>query len=905
MFPHSRFGKEGMNQESSSLAGIGLFRWLRPTSLRMRLMNMLGLFALLAFLLSVVGVVYFVSRIEAVAWRGRQTEAAVAAAQKVSSFLLHAEENLVFLGQLEPAYLAADPKIMQRMMALHDEMQEIVRLDADGVVIASAAQGRPLLANLFTIPLSQWFQRARSGEHYYSGVQLSASDEPYLILAVPTSDGGVVVTRLRMAIIGQVVSEVRFGETGQVYVISQDGWLMAHTDDTLVTNQTSVTEQAMFRSFQQRASQEWSGAYTNFQGESVAGVTVPVGQAGWILIAEISQREAYAASRNALLILGSGILLFTGLVILITHRFLVDSILKPLEKLRAGTERLSKGELDFRVGLQLDNEIGSVAQAFDTMAARLYDSARALDAQAVSLAEEVAERRLTEAALRQNETRYRAIVEDQTELICRFQHDGVLTFVNEAYCQYFDKAHDELVGQTFLPLVPEEDQAFVATQFGSLDQDNPVISYEHRVILGNGDVRWMQWTDRATFSDDGSLVEFQAVGRDVTEQKLAEAEVRRLNTDLERRVELRTEELARAVEELRKEITERQRTEGELLESQKRLQLALGAAQAGAWAWSMHNNQAVWSDENYRVMGLEPGSVEPHYNNWLACVHPADQQRANELVSEAVSNSSNLDIEFRVVWPDGSIHWINDIGQITFDEAGQPEGMYGIQMDITERKQIEAEIRTSLREKEVLLKEIHHRVKNNLQVIASMLNLQSGYLDDAQAQEIFQESQNRVAAMATIHEKLYQSRNMARVDFADYIRDLTTQLLSSYTGSEQDIQLEIVADDIWLGINTAVPCGLILNELVSNALKHAFPFGRQTGQVTVQFQRLPAGRLALSVADNGVGMPAYMDWQQLSSLGLTLVNTLARQIGGRLEVENRQGTLFRVIFPTPLEGTNQ
>jgi len=514
-----------------------------------------------------------------------------------------------------------------------------------------------------------------------------------------------------------------------------------------------------------------------------------------------------------------------------------------------------------------------------------------------ALQREITERQLVEQALRQSEVRYRAIVQDQTELICRFQPDGVLTFVNDAYCQYFDKDHDELLGDTFLPRVPEEDRTFVATQFSSLNHNKPVITYEHRVILDNGDMRWMQWTDRAIFDKAGFLVEYQAVGRDVTDRKVAEAEIQHLNNDLERRVKLRTAELAQANEELRQEVAERQQAEAKLLESQQRLQLALNAAKAGAWAWNMHTNQAVWSDENYLVMGLQPGSVEPHYDHWLACVHPEDRQKASEQIAEAIRSLSELDIEFRVVWPDGSIRWLNDIGQMRLDENGQPEGMYGIQVDITERKQIEAEMRASLHEKEVLLKEIHHRVKNNLQVIASMLSLQSTYLEDARTQAALRESQTRVAAMATIHEKLYQSKNLARIDFGDYIRDLTAQLLSSYTSHDRNIRLEIVAEDIWLGVNTAVPCGLILNELVANALKHAFPDGWADGRVKVQFHRVAADRVCLCVADNGVGISSDIDPQRTGTLGLQLVNTLARQIDGRLEIEKGKDTAFRVTFP--------
>ena len=874
------------------------------SSLRARLMGLLGLFLLGGFLFAATNILFFVNRAETISWQGRQGEAARGAATTVSELLEHAKLNLTYLGQINQAALATDPNILQGMIKYHPELLEVARLGTDGVAVASAFQDQPLLENMFTIPLSQWFQQARSGKTFFGGVQISATDEPYLILAVPAIDGGVVAARLHMTALWQAVADIRFGETGQAYVINQTGRIIAHTDPFVVINETSISQRAEFHSIKQFTGSTWSGNYDNFQGEPVVGVTAAIPATDWILITELSQQEAYAASRSAMLVLGSGTLLFTTLLMLLARAFLSRSVLQPMEKLREGATRIGKGELHHRIGLRQRDEIGLVAQVFDDMAARLSESARALDAQAISLAAEVTERRITEKALRQSEARYRAIVQDQTELICRFQANGVLTFVNDAYCHYFSKSREELVGFSFMPLIPQEDQDVMAGLYSqtSFSQENPLITTEHRVILANEEIRWMQWTDRAIFDDAGNLVEYQSVGRDVTERKIAEEEIKRLNAELEQRVMLRTMELAQAIDELQKEVVERKRAETEVREGQQRLQLALRAAKAGAWAWNLHTNEAVWSDENYLVMGLEPGSVAPHYTNWLACVHPEDQQAANEWVVEAVEKHGNLNIEFRIIWPDGSVHWINDIGQMNFDESGQPVGMYGIQMDITERKQIEAEIKASLHEKEVLLKEIHHRVKNNLQVIASMLNLQSSYVEDPQAQEVFQVSQNRVAAMATIHEKLYQSKNLARIDFADYIHDLTTHLFSSYEGRRQEVRLKVEADIIWLGVNTAVPCGLILNELISNALKHAFPGDFPNGQITVQFQRHSANRLRLVVADNGIGFPTHTDILHTTSLGLQLVNTLANQIGGALEIENRQGSRFQITFPTPVEG---
>ena len=205
-------------------------------------------------------------------------------------------------------------------------------------------------------------------------------------------------------------------------------------------------------------------------------------------------------------------------------------------------------------------------------------------------------------------------------------------------------------------------------------------------------------------------------------------------------------------------------------------------------------------------------------------------------------------------------------------------------------------IKNSLREKEVLLKEIHHRVKNNLQIISSLLDLQTGTVKDPRVLQSFQESQHRIRSMALIHEKLYQSPDLAEVDFADYLRSLIAYLVRAYHISEAQVTLKLDTEPVRLRIDTAIPCGLILNELVSNALKHAFPNGRR-GEIDVTVRAEKPERASLWVSDNGVGLPDGMDWRAAPSLGLRLVHTLTQQLHGTLEVETANGATFRLSFP--------
>lgn len=216
-------------------------------------------------------------------------------------------------------------------------------------------------------------------------------------------------------------------------------------------------------------------------------------------------------------------------------------------------------------------------------------------------------------------------------------------------------------------------------------------------------------------------------------------------------------------------------------------------------------------------------------------------------------------------------------------------------IDITERKLAEAQIQASLREKEVLLQEIHHRVKNNLQVISSLLDLQSQQIEEQAMLEVFRESQNRVKSMALVHEKLYQSKNFARINFAEYTESLTNFLFKAYELNSGNVNLELDIDEVNFDIEIAIPCGLIINELVSNALKYAFPNNR-SGTVRVVIRSEGNNIYTMIVEDNGVGFPLECDLNKVKSLGLQLVNVLVKQLKGNLEIDQNRGSKFQIRF---------
>ncbi|HDQ73641.1 MAG TPA: PAS domain S-box protein [Chloroflexi bacterium] len=247
--------------------------------------------------------------------------------------------------------------------------------------------------------------------------------------------------------------------------------------------------------------------------------------------------------------------------------------------------------------------------------------------------------------------------------------------------------------------------------------------------------------------------------------------------------------------------------------------------------------------------------------------------------------------------PDGTRRFVQSV---IFPVEIEQRFMVGsVIRDITEQKRAEQRIQAALHEKEVLLKEIHHRVKNNLAIVAGLLDFQAARVEDEQAREAFLESQNRVYTMAHIHEHLYRSDDLARIEMADYLVNLMNHLRQSY--GAYGVELAVQADDIALPVDVAIPCGLIVNELVSNALQHAFsPERRKPGpdRVAVELYERE-GELTLTVGDNGVGLPPDFDQQNLSSLGLKLTDMLSRQLGGEATHHNEGGAMFTVIWPTP------
>jgi len=391
------------------------------------------------------------------------------------------------------------------------------------------------------------------------------------------------------------------------------------------------------------------------------------------------------------------------------------------------------------------------------------------------------------------------------------------------------------------------------------------------------------------------------------------------------------------------DMTERKEAEEAHRRSEERYAMAAKAGQVGVWDWDLESGE-IFLDPNLKAMlGYENHEIKNQIDVWAAFVHPDDRDRVmKEATPFLEGKSPRYEIEHRMCHKDGSMRWFLARGSLIRNEEDKAVRMVGTDSDITElkkahealqkarsnlalrvkertaelekmnrelkveiqeRERAEERLKVSLEEKEILLKEIHHRVKNNLQVISSLLHLQSEYIQDEKTLAVFKESRHRVRSMAMIHEQLYQGGNLESINFGSFIPDLMNYLSHSYGLETRPIELKIQVDEIMLHIDLAIPCGLIIYELVSNALNHAFPWEAQAGTageqvflVAIDFKENGEGDYTLSVMDNGIGFPDDLDHREAKSMGLQLVAMLVRQLSGSFELDRRDGTAFRIQF---------
>ncbi len=469
-----------------------------------------------------------------------------------------------------------------------------------------------------------------------------------------------------------------------------------------------------------------------------------------------------------------------------------------------------------------------------------------------AVARDITQRKVTEEALQESVMRNEAILKAMPDLMFILTRNG--TYV-DCYATSDDELaipREEILGKNIRDAgFVDEDVALILEKLDEVLSGESIqtIDYQLNTLKGLGTFE----ARLVKFGDDRVL----AIVRDITVVREAEEKLRE------------TEERYRALFERSFDAIFIADFEGNFIDANDKALELLGFNRVDI----LKINYAKLLDEEQLPIALE---------------------RARKLLE---SENYLPTFEFKLKRPDGTHVWIETSSSIIYKD-GTPYAIQGLARDITDRKRAEEQIKASLREKEILLKEIHHRVKNNLQIIKSLLNLQVRTIHDEELQRLFSDSQNRIRAIALIHEKLYQSKDLSRIDFSEYIKTMAEELYRTHINNRDRIRLYTELESIFLNIQQALPCGLILNELLTNIFKYAFPGGwDKQGEIRISLQKKNA-TMIMTVSDNGIGIPDTISLTESDSMGLQLIRMLAvDQLDGEIEVRRDKGATFTLKIP--------
>jgi len=499
---------------------------------------------------------------------------------------------------------------------------------------------------------------------------------------------------------------------------------------------------------------------------------------------------------------------------------------------------------------------------------------------AISIIRDITEQKSIEKVLRENESKFRNLYQNAPIAVSRLNlKTNEYEFVNKEFERlsgYTLEEYNMLDISEKTAMIYNEDRGIASEQYKSWTVEGypGVKKLEYRIINRNKNILWLEtylYIDTDKKGSKNYLIEFAL---DVTERKLNEARIKESEERYRTFIEQSSEGIFRV--EFKNAIPVDLDINEQLKMLDKESYIAESNEQFAKMYGLLSSNDVIgdWNDINVLIK----------------------QYKTSELARKFIQNSYTLieeESEERDADGKSKIFLLNANGVV---ENSKLIRIWGIQWDITNRKIAENALKQSLNEKEILLKEIHHRVKNNLQIVTSLLKLQSKYVNDEKAVELLKESQNRVQSMSLIQQKLYQSRDFSHIEFNEYIQTVTMHLQHSFGILEDRVKVIVDARGIVMSIDNAIPCGLIINELVSNSLKYAFPEGKNGEIYILTAYDKFSGDYWLTVRDNGIGMPKDMDITKSNTYGLSLVYLLVGQMGGTIEVYSSGGTEFRINF---------
>jgi len=687
------------------------------------------------------------------------------------------------------------------------------------------------------------------------------------------------------------------------------------SDDLSNLKPNSPEQQALvnnIRANQQRLRAVFTDVVSTFESTPAnqSAATDMAFQISWSRMAIQNQGMAFDAERlaqtlrdQAHLLERTNITLIFALLGIFGAYFLTNYLivyrraLKSISDLQDGTRIIGSGNLDYFIKTNKQDEIGELSRAFNQMTASL----KGVTASKTELEREVTERRRAEEALRESEQRYATTLASIGDAVIATDVEGSITFMNavaeELTGWSLAEAATQPVPQVFR-IINEQTRQAVEDPVSRVLSHGMIVSLANHTLLIRKDGTEIPIDDSgAPIRDgDGKTMGVVLVFRDITERKQAEDALRASEDQFRRAVEDAPIPVIMHAED--GEVFQISRTWTELtgytLEDVLMLDAWLNRAY-GEGADAVRDHVREMFRGSQRSIGVEfpIRTRDGKTRHWsFSASSPGKLQDGRCFVvgmAVDITERKQMEEALRRAYEELEM-------RVQERTAELGEANKALQAEITVRKRYEEHLKESLREKEILLKEVHHRVKNNMQVISSLLMLQEDSSEDGKIIEMLKDSQNRISSMALIHERLYLSGTLSKVDLKEYVDDLVSGLFQSYGVSESRVALNINVENVLFGIDSAIPCGLVINELVSNSLKHAFP-GDKNGEIKIFLRLMDENMIELVVGDNGIGVPEDMDIRKTRSLGLYLVTLLVEnQLHGEITLNRERGVEFLIKF---------
>ncbi len=495
-------------------------------------------------------------------------------------------------------------------------------------------------------------------------------------------------------------------------------------------------------------------------------------------------------------------------------------------------------------------------------------------------------------ALKKTAEKYKFLIETSSDMIFTVDLEGNFLFTNKAFKKSLGYSVREIKKINGFSLVHPEDLTKVKEQFAQLIEGKNVENMEYRYKTKNGSYICILNDAAPVFDSQGNVIAAFGVARDNTQRKMMEKELQETNEKLEQRVAQRTKELGLLNERLAREIIMYKEAQEALHKSEEKYRVLVENAMDGIYIISPDGFEYV-NPAFEEIFGYKEKEVCNKKFNFFDLIHPEDRLMiAKREEARKRGEKTPTLYSFRVMTKEGKVKHVE---VDTIPLQGEKVRILGVLRDITERKEAEKQLKSALTENETLLRELHHRVKNNMQIISSLLRLQARNIKNKKLHEAFKSCHNRIRSMALIHEKFYKSEDLTRIELDKYIQELTIHLFHTYGVAPNNIRFTTEMEKVRIEINRAIPLGLITNELVSNSLRHAFPNGKK-GEIRIKLRKSFNSKFELFIGDNGVGIPGNIDISNARSLGMQLVNDLVKQIEGQLDLKRDGGTSFQITF---------